>query len=123
MKKVIYNIYNLYIELCCAYCLFKNMHNGHKVIPIEDEETLKKENINIKDYIKEFDESAKNVITIKDKIENEIKKINELYEKMELETTESFKLKHDKLKEEEKVMKDKLDNEVTTIKSKKNIYL
>ena len=35
------------------------MHNGHKVIEIEDEETLKKENINIKDYIKEFDESKK----------------------------------------------------------------
>ena len=68
------------------------MHNGHKVIEIEDEETLKKENININDYIKEFDESAKNVINIKDKIESEIKKINELYEKMELETTESFKL-------------------------------
>ena len=123
MKKVIYNIYNLYIELCCAYCFYENLHNNHKVIPIKDEETLKKENINIKDYIKEFDESAKNVITIKDKIENEIKKINELYEKMELETTESFKLKHDKLKEEEKEMKDKLDNEVTTIKSKLEEYL
>ena len=42
---------------------------------------------------------------------------------MELETTESFKLKHDKLKEEEKEMKDKLDNEVTTIKSKLEEYL
>ncbi len=55
-----------------------NLHKGHKVIPIEDEETLKKENINIQDYIKEFDESAKNVKNIKDKIENEIQKINEL---------------------------------------------
>ena len=116
-------MYNLYIELCCALCYYLNLHNNHKIVQIEDEETLKKENINIKDYIKEFDESAKNVITIKDKIENEIKKINELYEKMELETTESFKLKHDKLKEEEKVMKDKLDNEVTTIKSKLEEYL
>ena len=42
---------------------------------------------------------------------------------MVLETTESFKLKHDKLKEEEKEMKDKLDNEVTTIKSKLEEYL
>ena len=49
MKKVIYNIYNLYIELCCAYCHYLNLHNGHKVIPIEDEETLKKANIYIKD--------------------------------------------------------------------------
>ena len=35
---------------------------------------------------------------------------------MDLETTESFKLKHNKLKDEEKEMKDKLDNEVTKIK-------
>ena len=42
---------------------------------------------------------------------------------MYLEATESFKLKHDKLKEEEKEMKDKLDNEVTTIKSKLEEYL
>ena len=52
-----------------------NKHNGHKVIPIEDEETLKKENISINDYIKEFDISAQNIINIKNKIENEINKI------------------------------------------------
>ena len=37
-------------------CFYENLHNNHKVIPIKDEETLKKENININDYIKEFDE-------------------------------------------------------------------
>ena len=42
---------------------------------------------------------------------------------MYIETTESFKLKHDKLKKEEKEMKDKLDNEVTKIKSKLEEYL
>ena len=72
------------------------------MIPIEDEETLKKENINIQDYINEFDESAKNVNKIKDKIENKIKKINELYEKMDKETTKSFELKHEKLVKEDK---------------------
>ena len=81
------------------------MHNNHKVIPIEDEETLKKENINIKDYIKEFDESGKNVINIKEKIENEIQKINELYEKMKKETKKSFELKREKLLKEEKEIK------------------
>ena len=91
-------------------CHYLNLHNGHKVIQIEDEETLKKENININDYIKEFDESAKNVINIKDKIENEIKKINELYEKMDKETTKSFELKHEQLIKQEKEIKDKLDN-------------
>ena len=79
-----------------------NLHKGHKVIPIEDEESLKKENININDYIKEFDESAKNCINIKIKIENEIKKLNESYEKINKETTNYFELKHKKLINEEK---------------------
>ena len=68
--------------------------------------------------MKEFDETTKNVINLKEKIENEIKNINELYEKMYKETTKSFELRHEKLIKEEKEMKDKLDNEVTKIKSK-----
>ena len=47
-----------------------NLHKGHKVIPIVDEESLKKENLSLNDYIKDFDECYKNVINIKDKIEN-----------------------------------------------------
>ena len=103
--------------------LYLNLHNGHKVIPIEDEETLKKENFNINDYIKDFDESNKNAINIKEKIENEIQKINELYEKMKKEATKSFELKHEKLIKEEEEIKDKLDNEVTKIKDKLEEYL
>ena len=99
------------------------MHNGHKVIPIEDEEALKKENLNINDYINGFDESVKNVANIKEKIENEIKKINDSYDKINKETTKSFELKHEKLYNEEKKIKDKLDNEVTKIKSKLEEYL
>ena len=99
------------------------MHNGHKVVPIEDEETFKKENINVQDYIKEFDTSAKNVVKVKIKIENEFNKINELYEKMAKETIKTFELKHEKLIKEEKEIKDKLDNEVTKIKSELEEYL
>ena len=112
------------------------MHNGHKIIPIEEEETLKKEKFNINDYIKEFNESAKNIVNINKKIENEIKNINESYEKMNIETKKSFELKHEKLLKEEnetkklfelkheklikeeKEIKDRLDNEVTKIKRK-----
>ena len=84
-----------------------DLHKEHKVIQIKDEETLKKEKININDYIKDFDESAKKVTNIKDKIENEIKNINESYEKMNKATTKSFELKHEKLIKEEKEIKDK----------------
>ena len=100
-----------------------NLHKDHKVIQIKDEETLKKEKININDYIKDFDESAKKVANIKDKIENEIKNINESYEKMNKATTKGFELKHEKLIKEEKEIKDKLDNEVNKIKSKLEEYL
>ena len=67
-----------------------NKHNGHKVIPIEDEETLKKENISINDYIKEFDINAQNVINIKNKIKNEINNINISYDKVDKETSKAF---------------------------------
>ena len=52
-----------------------NLHKGHKVIPINDEETLKKENLSIKDYIKDFDVYPQNVENIKDKIDKEMKEI------------------------------------------------
>ena len=100
-----------------------NKHNGHKVIPIEDEETLKKENISINDYIKEFDISAQNIINIKNKIENEINNINISYDKVDKETSKSFELKHEILIKQEKEIKDKLQIEVTKIKSKLEEYL
>ena len=75
----------------------------------------KDEKININDYIN-------NAQYMKNKIENEIQRINKSYEKMNKETTKYFKLKHDKLKEEEKEIKDKLDNEVTKIKEKLEEY-
>ena len=69
MKKVIIQLYYIkYIELCCAYCLYMNLHKSHKIIPINDEETLKKENISINEYIKDLDLCYQNVINIKNKI-------------------------------------------------------
>jgi len=122
---IIYIILNKYvnIEFCCGLCFYYNLHNGHKVIPIEDEETLKKENISINDYIKDFDVYAQNVNSIKIKIENEIKEINIAYEKVDKEASKSFEKKHEQLIKEEKDMKDKLQNEVTKIKSKLEEYL
>jgi len=86
MKKVIYiTILISFIEICCAYCFYLNFHKGHKVIPITDEETIKKESITIN---KEFEENSKKVINLKDKIENEIIEIDKLYEKVDKEITE-----------------------------------
>ena len=100
-----------------------NLHKDHKVIQIKDEETLKKENISINDYVKEFDINAQNVINIKNKIENEINNINISYDKVAKEVSKSFELKHEILIKQEKVIKDKLQIEVTKIKSKLEEYL
>ena len=93
------------------------------MIPINDEETLNKENISIKDFIKNFDLGFQNMNNLKEKIENEIKEINLSYDKANEEATKFFELKHEKLIKEEKDMKDKLDTEVTKIKSKLEEYL
>ena len=57
--------YLIFIELCCSICYFKNYHNGHKMIEINDEESLKKENITIELFTKEF---IKKPINLKNKI-------------------------------------------------------
>ena len=61
MKKVINSLILLIyiLELCCSYCLYQNLHKGNEVIPITDEEAIKKENINIKNKYKEFEKNIK----------------------------------------------------------------
>ena len=95
-----------------------NLHNDHKMIPIDDEETLKKEKITINDFIKDFDLGFQNINNLKEKIENEIKEINFAYDKINDEASKFFELRHEKLINEEKDMKDKLQTEVTKIKYK-----
>ena len=41
------------------------MHKNHKLIPINDEESLKKENIKIEDSIDEFNEYFEKICNIK----------------------------------------------------------
>ena len=60
---------------------------------------------------------------MKNEIEDEIKKINISYEKVDKEVSKFFELKHEQLLKEEKDMKDKLQTEVTKIKSQLEEYL
>ena len=101
-------------------CYFSNIHNKHKILKIDDEEALKKENISIEDSTKDFNENKNRIEEIKNKIEKEIIEINKSYDKINKEVTESYKLKHEKLIKEENNLKDKLKNEVTKILSKIN---
>ena len=97
-------------------CICKNIHSGHKIIDIADEESLKKENISIEDSSKNLDDNKNKLEELKNKIENEMIKIDKLYDKVDNEVTKSYEMKHEKLIKEENELKDKLKNEVTKIK-------
>ena len=104
-------------------CYFMNLHKGHKLLRINDEEELKKENLTIEGTNKEFDNNKNKLEEIKNKIENEIIKIDKSYEKVDNEVTKSYKLKHEQLIKEENNLKDKLKNEVTKIKENLELNL
>ena len=68
----------------------KNNHYSHKIIEIEDEDSLKKENISIEVSKKQLNELFEKINTIKEKIEKEMQEINKLYDKTFLEVTKSY---------------------------------
>ena len=99
------------------------MHDDHKVLEITDEEALKKENITIENTKNDFDVNIKKLEELKNKIENEMKEIDNTYIKVDKETTESFEIKRKKLNKEESDLKEKLKTEVTKVKEKFEIHL
>ena len=93
-----------------------NLHPKHKIVKIEDEDTLTKENLTINSSTEDFNNNIQKLTDLKNKIENEMIKIDKAYEKADNETTKSYESKIAKLKEEEENLKDKLKIEVTKIK-------
>ena len=110
-------------ELCCPYCCYKNLHKNHKIIEIFDEDSLKKENITLETSTKNFDDLLQNVSLLKEKIEKEITKINNLFEKANEDLKKSYQNKHEKLIKEENDIKENLENEVTKVKEKLENFL
>ena len=92
------------------------MHKNHKIIEVSDGESLKKENITIENSHKNFDNLLQKIILLKEKIEEEIVKINNLFEKVNDDLTKSYQIKHEQLNKEEKEIREKLQNEVTKTK-------
>ena len=97
------------------------MHKNHKIIEVSDVKSLQKENITLETSAKNFDTLLKKINSIKDKIQEEILKINNLFEKTNQELTKSFKRKHELLNKEENDIREKLQNEVTKTKEKLEI--
>ena len=99
------------------------MHLLHKLITISDIESLNKENIDINFEINKFKEYSEKTINLKNKIEEEINKLNAVYDKIMTNITKSFKRKHEELLEQENNLKDSLNNETTKIKEKLEKFL
>ena len=92
------------------------MHPNHKIIELSDIESLKRENITIESSIKHFNSIAEKTIFLKIDIEQEIDKINKLYEKTLGEITKSFLAKHEELIIRENNIKENLQIEVAKVK-------
>ena len=90
---------------------------------IVDEELIKKEDISFESTLKGFNEDIKKIISLREKIENEINKIDKLYDKVMNEITKSFEKKHEELIKEENDLKEKLQFEVTKVKEKLEYFL
>ena len=95
----------------------------HKLLLLDDIESFQKENITIESYIKEFNVNIEKTISLKEKLQKELIKINNIYEKINKEVTESYLIKHEKLYKEESELKSKLQNEVTKVKEQFENFL
>ena len=71
------------------------------MMEIEDEESLKKENITITDSSKDFDNNITKLEQLKNKIEYEIGEIDKEYDKANKDIIKSYEIKTKKLNTEE----------------------
>ena len=79
----------------------KIFNHGHKLIKLSDIDSLQKENITIESSTKNIIEISKKITNLKNKIEEEINKVNDLYEKTIKDLTLSYEKKHELLLIEE----------------------
>ena len=105
-------------ELICSVCQVLNPHEGHKLIFINDEDSLKIENLTIDASSKEFDKNNEKLLKIQNEIEKELLIIDNSYENTNSQVNKFFEEKIQKLLEEKNNLIDKLKNEVTKVKEK-----
>ena len=122
MKKVILILFIFNLELCCALCYFRNLHQNHKVIEINDHEILKQNNISLENEENDLNIFIEESYRIKDQILKEMKLIDQTFDDLNTEITNCFKKKQENLIKKENDIKDSLKNEITKIKEKLEIY-
>ena len=84
---------------------------------------MEKENIKLELVKNEFDDTSQKIINLENKIEDEINKVNKLYEKTIGDVRKSFMNKHEELIKEENNLKEELRIEVIKVKEKLEIAL
>lgn len=109
-------------ELCCSLCHFLKPHEGHKLIYINDEESLKKENLTINATSDDLEKINEQILNLSKVIEEELTKIDTSFKNTQEKVQTFFEEKRKKLLEEEKNLIDKLKNEVTKTKEKLENY-
>lgn len=84
---------------------------------------MQKENISLDSITKDSKEISQKINELKNKLENEINHIRELYEKTEKEITKSYIAHHENLIKEEKKLKEELQNKVTKTQEQLELFL
>ena len=122
-NKYINLIFNINIEICCPYCFYKKSPCDHKIIEINDEKILQKDNISFEHSKNEYENYIKKTNILKEKIEIELEKIKNLEDKILNEMTISFKKQHENLTIKEKELKEDLIKNSTRIKNELKKFL
>ena len=84
---------------------------------------MKNENISLENSNKDIELNIQKLTNLKKTIEQEMTAIDKAYETVDKETTKSYELKRDKLKQEEEDLKETLKTETTKIKQQLEINL
>ena len=99
-------------------CFYLNMHSNHKSLLIDDEESLKKENLRIENYSNELMENYNKLIKLNELIKEETTLLDKLFKETENKMNNFFSNNPIIINNNDKnILKEKLRNEVTKILS------
>ena len=104
-------------------CYFNHLHDDHKLIEIKNIESLNKENITLENELKELNKNSDEIMKLKIKIEEEINKINNIYESLIEKQENCYQKKYELILNEKNELIEKLNFEVTKVKNGLEKYL
>ena len=124
-KRVNHILYNIFlIELFCPLCECNDKHNkNHETIDINDEESLKKNNIDYKVYYSEFNKLYDETKKINDEMQIHIGKINKHHNNILRSINKTYNQRRYSLNQEERSLKYELNSKVNEINEELDKFL